>query len=44
VVEHRFETGQSVDFSSISILDKATAFMDRIIKEATEIRLHLRIF
>jgi hypothetical protein len=40
VAEHRFETGHSIDFSSTSILDKATGNTDHVIKEAIEIRLH----
>jgi hypothetical protein len=31
-----------IDFSSTSILDKATGYMDRVIKEALEVRLHPR--
>jgi hypothetical protein len=42
VVEHRFETAHNIDFSSISILDKATGYIDHMIKEATEIMLHPR--
>jgi hypothetical protein len=38
VVEHRFQTRQNFDFSSISILDKKTKYMDHMIKEA--IKLH----
>jgi hypothetical protein len=44
VVEHRFQTGHNIDFSGISILDKATGFMDQILKEATKIRLHANNF
>jgi hypothetical protein len=36
--------GHNIDFSSISILDEATGYMDHVIKEAIEIRLHLRSF
>jgi len=32
--EHKFETRHSIDFSSTSILDMATGYMDRMIKEA----------
>jgi hypothetical protein len=42
VVEHRFKTGHNFDFSSISILDKATEYMDHMIKEA--IKLHSSSF
>jgi hypothetical protein len=44
VAEHRFHSGHNIDFSSVSILNKVTGFMDRIIKEAIEIRLHPRNF
>jgi hypothetical protein len=37
VAEHNFNTGYRIDFSSTSVLDKATGYMDRIVKEATEI-------
>jgi hypothetical protein len=40
VAEQRFETGHNVDFSSISILDKATGYKDHVIKEAIEIKLY----
>jgi hypothetical protein len=44
VAEHRFDSGHNIDFSSLSILNKASGFMDRIIKEAIEIRLHPKNF
>jgi hypothetical protein len=37
----RFETGHNISFSSTTILDKALAYMDRLIRESIEIRLHL---
>jgi hypothetical protein len=42
VVEHRFETGHNIDFSSIFILDKATGYIYYMIKKATKIKLHLQ--
>jgi hypothetical protein len=39
VAEQRFEM-QHIYFSNSAILDKAPGYMDRLIKEATEIRLH----
>jgi hypothetical protein len=33
VAEHNFNTGHRIDFSSTSVLDKATGYMDRIVKE-----------
>jgi hypothetical protein len=44
VAEHRFDTGRNIDFKNISILDKATGYMDHVIKEATEIRLQPKNF
>jgi hypothetical protein len=44
VAEHKFETGNSTDFSSMSILDTTTGYAECMIKEATEIRLHPRKF
>jgi hypothetical protein len=40
VAEHNFNTGHRIDFSSTSVLDKATGYMDGIVKEAIEIRLN----
>jgi hypothetical protein len=42
--EHRFETGHIIDVSNTAIPDKAPGYMDRLIKEAIEIRLHPRNF
>jgi hypothetical protein len=42
VLEHRLETGYNIDFSHISVLDKATEYMDHVIKEVIEIILHSR--
>jgi hypothetical protein len=42
MAEHRFEMGHNIDFSSTSILDKATVYMDCVIKEAVEVRFNLR--
>jgi hypothetical protein len=44
VAEHRVETRHSIDFSSTAILDKALVYIDNLIKEAIEIRLHPRNF
>jgi hypothetical protein len=38
VAEHNFNTGHRTDFSSTSVLDKTAGYMDRLTKEATEIR------
>jgi hypothetical protein len=44
VTEHRFKIGQSINFSSTSILEKAIGYVDHVIKVATEIKLHPRNF
>jgi hypothetical protein len=44
VVEHSIEMGHRTDFNSICILGKATGYIDCLMKEATEIRLHPNIF
>jgi hypothetical protein len=40
VAKYRFETGHNIDFSNISILDKATGYMAHVMKEAIEIKIH----
>jgi hypothetical protein len=40
MAEHRFDTGHNIDFKGIAILDKATGYMDHVIKEPIDIRLH----
>jgi hypothetical protein len=40
VVEHNFNTGHRIDFSSTSVLDKTTGYIDCLVKEAIEIRLN----
>jgi hypothetical protein len=46
VAEHRLETGHSTDFSSTStsVPFKALGYMNCLIKDAIEIRLHPRNF
>jgi hypothetical protein len=44
VAEHSINTGHRIDFSSTSVLDKAAGYMDRLVKEAIEIRLNPRNF
>jgi hypothetical protein len=39
VAKHGFEQDITSNISSISILDKATGYMDRVKKEATEMKL-----
>jgi hypothetical protein len=40
VAEHSIEAGHKIDFNNITILEKVTGFMDRLVKEAMEIHLH----
>jgi hypothetical protein len=40
LAEHKFETGPNIKFDSTTILDKALGYMEGLIKEAVEIRLH----
>jgi hypothetical protein len=40
-MEHSINTGHHIDFSNISVLDRASGCMDHLIKEAIEIRLKL---
>jgi hypothetical protein len=40
VAKHSIEAGQNIDFNNITILDKVTRYMDRLVKEAIEIRNH----
>jgi hypothetical protein len=44
VAEQKLETGHSIDFSSISILDKVTGYSDCVLKEASKIRFNPRKF
>jgi hypothetical protein len=40
VAEHSIEAGHNIDFNNITILEKVTGYMDCLVKEAIEIRLH----
>jgi hypothetical protein len=40
VVEHNFNAGRCIVFSSTSVLDRTTGYMDCLVKEAVEIRLN----
>lgn len=44
MAEQRFDTGHNINFKSIYMLDKATGYMDCVIKEATEFRLYPKNF
>jgi hypothetical protein len=43
VAEHKFEKCHN-QFSNTSVLDKAPNYMNHLIKEGTEIKLHPRLF
>jgi hypothetical protein len=44
VAEHSVNTGHQIDFSNITILDRTSGYMDRIVKEAIHIRLNRENF
>jgi hypothetical protein len=44
VAEHSVNAGHQIDFSNITILDKTSGYMDRIMKEAIHIRLNKENF
>jgi hypothetical protein len=40
VAEHSINTGHKIDFNNVSVLDRASGYMDRLVKEAVQIRLN----
>jgi len=44
VAEHSVNTGHQIDFSNITILDRTSGYMDRVVKEAIHIRLNRKNF
>jgi hypothetical protein len=44
VVEHSLNTGHQIGFSNITILDRTSGYMDRVVKEAIHIRLYKENF
>jgi hypothetical protein len=42
VAEHSINTGHQIDFNNISLLDRASGYMDHLVKEAIQIRLNYR--
>jgi hypothetical protein len=44
VAEHSINTSHRIDFSSTPVLEKTAGYMDRLVKEAIEIRLNTRNF
>jgi hypothetical protein len=43
VAEHSIYAGHNIDFNNVSVLDRAWGYMDRIVKEAIQIRLNQNI-
>jgi hypothetical protein len=39
MVESSINTGHQSDFNNISVLDRASGYMDRLVKDAVEMRL-----
>jgi hypothetical protein len=44
VAENSINTGHQIDFSNVSLLDRASGYMDRLVKEAIQIRLNHKNF
>jgi hypothetical protein len=40
VAEHSINPGHKIDFNNVSVLDRASGYMDRLVKEAIQIRLN----
>jgi hypothetical protein len=40
IAEHSINTGHKIDFNNVSVLDRASGYMDRLVKEAIQIRLN----
>jgi hypothetical protein len=38
IAEHSINAGHQIDFNSFSVLDRASGYMDRLVKEAIQIR------
>jgi hypothetical protein len=44
VAEHSLNTGHQINFSNITILDRTSGYMDRVVKETIHIRLNRKNF
>jgi hypothetical protein len=44
VAEHSINSGHQIDFNSVSVLDRTSEYMDRLVKEAIQIRLNHKNF
>jgi hypothetical protein len=40
VAEHSINAGHQIDFNNISVLDRASEYVDHLVKEAIQIRLN----
>jgi hypothetical protein len=43
VAEHSINAGHKIDFNNVSVLDRASRYMDCLVKEAIQIRLNQNI-
>jgi hypothetical protein len=43
VAEHSINAGHKIDFNNVSVLDRASGYMDRLVKEAIQIRINQNI-
>jgi hypothetical protein len=44
VAEHSINIGHQIDFNNVSVLDRASGYMDRLVKEAIQIQLNHKNF
>jgi hypothetical protein len=44
VAEHSINTGHQIDCNNVSVLDRASGYMDHLVKEAIQIRLNYNNF
>jgi hypothetical protein len=44
VAEHSINAGHQIDFNNVSVLDRASGYMDRLVKETIQIRLNQNNF
>jgi hypothetical protein len=40
VAEHSINAGHKIDFNNVSVLDRASGYMDHLIKEAIQVRIN----
>jgi hypothetical protein len=44
MAEHSINTGHQIDFNKISVLDRTSEYMDRLVNEAIQMRLNKKNF